>query len=304
LSNITAIQRVPKNSIVAGARRKSQELLGQTDQTTPAQKKQALKTQHLEHGQGMITDPVNARKAVKSVFGPQVDADAYLGLDSTIDGVGRIGAVLNGAKLSPRKMSETLKTTKQDGLAMGTAVGALVDRPTVDKLMRSAAYSNPQHPEHETVANTVRGYFDATTPKTTVTTPDNDPALWSGVQHETQKRQAEQAKVDAATQATKTAKQKADATAAAKPTPARYGPLTLAQYNAAKQATLGQEGLLQMKEDQAPVQIGKPQTLSLTSTHTINSLHAMQAQARTDRQKKTRKRTVKRRTGGPAEGPG
>lgn len=272
---------LPKSRMQKDAERQAREMMGLQEPASQRQKKKEL-----EHGLGMITDPVNARKAVKSVFGPSVDADAYLGLDKAIDGVGRIGAVLNGPELSPRQMSSTLKTTKQDGQKIGIAVGPLVDRSTVDKLMRSPAYSNALHPEHETIGNTVRGYFEATTPGTaTVTTPDNDPALWSGVQRVTEKRRADQVKADAATES---ATHKADAAAAPKAALETYGPPTLAQHTAKKQATLGQQGLvgeqdtgmLQKKAGPSLLQTSKPQTITRTATHRLKSVQALQAPAR------------------------
>jgi len=223
------VRSLPKSQMQKDAERQAREMMGLEAPTRQKQKKKEL-----EHGLGMITNVKDAKKAVKSVFGSRVNADAYLGLDSAIDGVGRIKSVLNGPELSTRQMAGTLKTTKQDGQKIGTAVGALVDRPTVDKLMRSPAYSNAFHPEHETVANTVRGYFKATTPATaTVTTPDNDPALWSGVQRETEKRLAEQAKVDAATESANT---KAYAETAAKTAQAENLSFTLSDLQPSKQS--------------------------------------------------------------------
>jgi len=146
------VRSLPKSQMQKDAERQAREMMGLEAPTRQKQKKKEL-----EHGLGMITNVKDAKKAVKSVFGSRVNADAYLGLDSAIDGVGRIGSVLNGPELSTRQMTGTLKTTKQDGQKIGTAVGALVGRPTIDKLMRSPAYSNALHPEHETVANTVRG---------------------------------------------------------------------------------------------------------------------------------------------------
>lgn len=224
--SIRSLPGIPENSIVAGARKKAREMLG----------KASL---------------------------PSVDADANLG--TVIDGTQRIGAVLNGPELTQRQMAGTIKTTASVGKQIGTKVGALVDRATVDKLMRSAAYSNPQHPEHETVANTVRGYFAANSPAT-VTTPDDDPALWSGVQAQTYRNLAAQVKADAKTEAATNAANKAAAAQTAKEA---YGPPTLAQFKA-KQTTLGQQGAGQSLLEK----IGAPQTLTLKSTYSLKGMQA------------------------------